>query len=388
MALSIVILLTFLTHFGFAGSRVVVALFAVDQGATPFVVGTVVSLYAMIPIALALPAGRMTDRLGYKLPLVFGTSGVCVALLVPAIWPSLAMMYFTASLLGVSFMAFQIATQTLAGAIAKPSERARNFSYVSLGFASANFLSPLLAGFMIDNIGYERTFFVLALPLVPAIVLSALGSRWLPKTHGESAPPGGRASDLLRIPSLRNALVASAIVSSAWDLYQFFMPVYGRAHGLSATAIGTVLSAFAISIIIVRVLMPLALRHASAAQLLTYAMFVACAAYCMFPFFHTAWTLAAVSFLLGIGCGCGQPLSLTLMYDASPKGRAGEAAGMRVTANQIMHFTVPLLFGALGSAVGLAAVFFTNAACLAVGGYIGLRSHEKKRRNGNGPNGP
>lgn len=377
MALWIVVLLTFLTHLGFAGSRVVVALFAVDQGATPFVVGTVVSLYAMIPIVLALPAGRMTDRLGYKLPLIFGTSGVCVALLVPAVWPSLTVLYFTASLLGVSFMAFQIATQTLAGAIAKPSERARNFSYVSLGFASANFISPLMTGIMIDHIGHARTFLVLALPLVPAIVLSALGSRWLPATHGERAPAGGTASDLLRIRPLRNALIASAIVSSAWDLYQFFLPIYGRAQGLSATAIGTVLSAFAISIILVRILMPFALRRAGAAQLLTYAMFVACAAYSLFPLAHTAWTLAAVSFVLGIGCGCGQPLSLTLVYDASPTGRAGEAAGLRVTANQIMHFTVPLLFGALGSVAGLAAVFITNAGCLAVGGYISQRSHAK-----------
>lgn len=375
MALCIVILLTFLTHIGFAGSRVVVALFAVDHGATPFIVGTVVSLYALIPIALALPAGRMTDRLGFKIPMVFGTSGVCVALLLPAIWPSLTVLYFTASLLGVSFMAFQIATQTLAGAIAKPSERARNFNLVSLGFASANFISPLLTGFMIDEAGYARTFFVLAMPLVPAIVLSALSSRWLPEAHGEPAPTGGAASDLLRIRPLRNALIASAIVSSAWDLYQFFVPIYGRAQGLSATAIGTVMSAFAISIIVVRVLMPFALRRASPAQLLTYAMFVACTAYCLFPLFHTAWTLAAVSFILGIGCGCGQPLSLTLLYDASPKGRAGETTGMRVMANQIMHFVVPLLFGALGSVVGMAAVFITNAGCLAVGGYISQRGH-------------
>jgi MFS family permease len=299
-------------------------------------------------------------------------------LLLPAIWPSLTVLYFTASLLGISFMAFQIATQTLAGAIAKPSERARNFSLVSLGFASANFISPLMTGFMIDHIGHARTFFVLALPLVPAIVLSALGPRWLPDLRREPAPAGGAASDLLRIRPLRNALIASAIISSAWDLYQFFMPIYGRTQGLSATAIGTVMSAFAISIILVRVLMSFALRRASAAQLLTYAMFVACAAYSLFPLFHTAWTLAAASFVLGIGCGCGQPLSLTLLYDASPKGRAGETTGMRVTANQIMHFTVPLLFGALGSVVGLAAVFIANAGCLAVGSYVSLRSHARR----------
>ena len=378
MALYIIVLLTILTHIGFAGSRVVVALSAVDQGATPFIVGTVVSLYAMIPIVLALPAGRMIDRLGYKLPLVFGTSGVCCALLLPWLWPSLITLYFTSSLLGISFMAFQIATQTLTGAIAAPSQRARNFSLISLGFALANFTGPLLAGIMIDHIGHANTFFALALPLLPAIVICLLGSRWIPVVHAKSEQQSGGSFDLLRIKPLRNAMIASAIVSSAWDLYQFFLPIYGRAQGLSATSIGIVLSAFAISIILVRVFMPLALKRASAPQLLTYAMFVACAAYCLFPLCHDAWTLAIVSFILGIGCGCGQPLSLTLVYNASPPGRTGEAAGMRITANQAMHFTVPLLFGALGSVAGMAAVFLANAGFLAIGGAVSQRNHARK----------
>jgi MFS family permease len=377
MALYIIVLLTFLTHIGFAGSRVSVALFAVDLGATPFIVGTVVSLYALIPVALALPAGRIADRLGFRIPLIFGTGGVCTALLMPFLWPRLATLYFTASLLGISFMMFQIATQTLAGAIAKPSERARNFNLVSLGFACGNFTGPLLAGFMIDQIGHARTFLMLAMPLIPAILLSALGSRWIPDVHVKPQSETSGAFDLLRIAPLRNALIASAIISSAWDLYQFFMPIYGRAHGLSATSIGSVLSAFAISIIFLRIVLPFVLRYAGEAQLLTYAMFIACAAYCLFPFFHTAWALAAVSFFLGLGCGCGQPLSLTLVYNASPAGRTGEAAGMRIMANQTIHFMVPLLFGALGSVAGMTAVFITNAGCLVAGGAISLRSHSK-----------
>jgi hypothetical protein len=40
---------------------------------------------------------------------------------------------------------------------------------------------------------------------------------------------------------------------------------------------------------------------------------------------------------------------------------------MRVTANQVMHFTVPLLFAAPDSVAAMAAVFITNAARLARG---------------------
>ena len=55
--------------------------------------------------------------------------------------------------------------------------------------------------------------------------------------------------------------------------------------------------------------------------------------------------------------------------------RSGESAGMRITANQAMHFVVPLLFGALGSVAGMATVFFTNAGLLAMGGAFSQRNH-------------
>lgn len=377
MTIYIIVLLALLTHIGFAGSRLAVPLFAVDEGATPFLVGTVVALYAALPAVLALPAGRVTDRLGFRIPLVFGTSGVFIALVLPFLWPSMTVLYFTASLLGVSFMALQLAVQTLAGAIASPSDRARNFGLLSLGFASANLAGPLLAGVLIDHIGYPLTFLMLSVPLIPAIALAACGPRWIPDVHTRSEAVRSGAFDLLKIKPLRNTLIASGIISSAWDVYQFFMPIYGRAHGLSATAIGTVMSAFAVSIILVRALLPFVLRRAGEAQLLTYAMFVAAVAFCLFPLFQGAWALAAVSFLLGIGCGCGQPLSMTMVYNASPKGRAGEATGMRITVNQVAHFVIPLVFGGLGSVAGYAPVFLTNAGFLVAGGYMSQRNHPR-----------
>lgn len=362
--------MAFLTHIGFAGSRLAVPLFAVDQGAGPFVVGTIVALYAALPAVLALPMGRMADRIGYKVPLLCGACGIFTALVVAWLFPSLTTLYFVASLLGISFMVFQLSIQTLVGAIAGPEGRARNFSLLSLGYASANFSGPLLAGFLIDNVGHARTFALLAIPLIPAITMAAMASRWIPNVHSKSESVPGGWFDLLRIKTLRHTMIASGIVSSAWDVYQFFMPIYGHSLGMSATAIGSVMSAFAIAIIVVRVLVPFAVRRLGETRLLTHAMFVACAAFCLFPLFGSAWPLAAVSFLLGVGAGVGQPLSMTLVFNASPKGRAGEAAGMRITVNQVAHFAIPLFFGAVGSTVGYAAVFLTNAGFLMAGGII------------------
>jgi len=376
MTIYLIILLAFLTHVGFAGSRLAVPLFAVDQGGTPFVVGTAVALYAAFPVVLALPAGRMMDRLGFKIPLVFGTTGVFTALALPLVWPSMGTIYVTASLIGLAFMALVAIVNFRGVGDAAPAERARNFSLLSLGFAMANFSGPLLTGFLIDQVGYRWAFGALALPLVPAIIISALGSRWIPHVHSKTESAHGGMFDLLKIRALRNTLIASGIVSGAWDVYQFFMPVYGRSVFLSATAIGVVMSAFAVAIILVRVLLPYVVRHAGEVQLLTYAMFVAALAFCLFPLFESAWMLAAVSFLLGLACGCGQPLSMTLVFNASPKERTGEATGMRITVNQLTHVSIPLLFGVVGSVAGFSAVFLTNAGGLVLGGRLSWRNHK------------
>jgi hypothetical protein len=65
-----------------------------------------------------------------------------------------------------------------------------------------------------------------------------------------------------------------------------------------------------------------------------------------------------------------------LIFSRAPEGRSGEALGMRVTINQITHIVVPVIFGSIGSAFGLAPVFFTNALFLAGGGLL-IRARER-----------
>jgi MFS family permease len=90
----------------------------------------------------------------------------------------------------------------------------------------------------------------------------------------------------------------------------------------------------------------------------------------LFPFFSDPYVLAAVAFLLGLGVGCGQPMSMSLIYALAPPGRAAECAGLRVTANNVTHLLIPLLFGSLGTAFGYAPVFISNSALLVAGGML------------------
>jgi len=90
------------------------------------------------------------------------------------------------------------------------------------------------------------------------------------------------------------------------------------------------------------------------------------------PLFSQAPLLAAVAFLLGLGLGCAQPITILLTYNHAPAGRSGEALGMRLTVNKLIQIAVPLVFGGLGTAFGLVPVFWANGAFLLLGGAVSL----------------
>ena len=382
MAIYLIVLMCTLSHAGFGGSRVAIALYALDQGATQFTIGVLMALYAVCPLLLAVHVGRLADRMGPRVPMLIGTAGVTLGLLLPPLFPGLPTLYVSALLLGSTFHFFFITVQGIAGGIGGSENRARNFALVSMGFAAAGLIGPVLAGFAIDHLGHLPAFLVLAVfPLVPVLLLW-LKPGFLPQAL-KPVDTGARhtALDLWRIGGLRNTFIASGILSSAWDLFQFYLPVYGHHIGLSASAIGVVLGVFALATFMIRVVLPQLAKHYRETQILAVSIFVAAFAFALFPFFTNAYALAAVSFLLGLGVGCGQPMSMSLIYTLAPHGRAAESAGLRVTVNNFMHLVIPLAFGSLGTAFGYMPVFLSNSAMLVVGGMLMRKAHLSESRD-------
>jgi predicted MFS family arabinose efflux permease len=270
---------------------------------------------------------------------------------------------------------FFVAVQGITGAVGRVQDRAHNYGVLSIGFSISGFLGPLIAGFSIDRFGHQGALLILAgCALIPLLLLW-LRPGMIPRA-GTAAEkkPGQSVRDLLRDPALRRTFVVSGFLSAGWDLYSFYMPVYGHQIGLSASVIGMIMATFAVATFVIRLFLSAMLRQGSEMRILNHALYVASAAYFLFPFFGNPWALAAISFLLGLGIGTGQPLSMTLIYNLAPKGRTSEAAGVRVTVNHFTHITIPLLFGAMGSVVGVAPVFISNGLMLLTGGIINQRA--------------
>lgn len=371
MPIHLIVLLCLLNHACFSGSRVVMSLYALQLGASQFTIGVLMALYALFPLFFAIYAGRLADRVGPRWPMLAGTAGVGMAMLLPPLFPGLIALYVSALVAGSSFHFFFVSVHGTTGGVGGPENRARNYALVSLGFSAAGLIGPLTAGFAIDHLGHLNAYLLLSVFTVAPLLLIWLKPGFLPKAAKSGSDHSGqRVLDLWKMPKLRGVFIASGILSAAWDLFQFYFPIYGHAIGLSATVIGVVLAVFSLATFIVRLVLPAWAKRAGEAEILVHGIFIAAFAFVLMPFFANAWLLAMAAFILGLGVGSGQPMSMSLIYALAPPGRASEAAGLRVTVNNVAHLLIPLFFGSVGAAFGFVPVFLSNAVMLVAGGEV------------------
>jgi len=364
------VLLNGLGHLAFVGCRMTTTLFALELGASDATVGVLMSLFALLPTFLSVSAGRLIDRAGPRRPLMFSLASLTVAAGLPFAFPVLEILYLSTSLLGVSFMYVHIAMNSVFGAHGSPEQRALNFSWLALGFSISNSIGPLVAGYAIEWLGHSRAFAVLA--VFPAIALVLLWRRKTALPRPQQVPLHKRAGvlDLLRIPGLRHTFWVSLLLATGWDLYTFLIPLYGSRIGLTAASIGVILSTFALATFTVRLAMPVLIRKLRQWTVIFAALSISGTCYLLFPFAASVPPLLLLSFVLGLGLGSAQPVIMSLLYEASPPGRQGEAVGLRTSMLNGSHTLIPILSGAGSASVGMSPVFWVLAGCLLGGAWF------------------
>ncbi|GAB3761440.1 tetracycline efflux MFS transporter Tet(A) [Ramlibacter monticola] len=359
-------------HATMAGMRMASPLLALREGYSEAAVGVLLALYALTQVFLALPAGRYADRHGLKRPVAWSVGAACLGGALAFAFPIYPVLCLSALLTGGATGSAVIALQRHVGRAAHtPGQRKQAFSWLAIGPAFSNFLGPFAAGLVIDHASFRAAFFMIALlPLVTwAFVRLATE---LPPPEGVHAARPGRAWDLWREPMFRRLMLVNWFLSAAWDVHTFVVPVLGHERGLSASVIGTILGGFAVAAALVRIVLPVLAAKVHEWVLIVAAMVATALIYAVYPLVHAALAMGICSALLGLALGMVQPMVMSLLHQVTPGHRHGEAVGMRFMVINASSVAMPLLFGAAGTVVGVAAVFWTVAATLAAGTRVAL----------------
>ena len=165
------------------------------------------------------------------------------------------------------------------------------------------------------------------------------------------------ALDLLRLPLMRRLLLVNWALSASWDLHALLVPVLGHERGLSASAIGAVLAAFAATVAAVRLVVPKVSDHLREGAVLRWAMCWTAAVFAGYPLAHTGLGMGAWAVMLGLALGVVQPMVMSMLHQITPHERHGEAIALRSLAINVSGSAMPLAFGMLSAVLGAAGVF-------------------------------
>ncbi len=366
-------------HAAMAGTRMASPLLALKLGYGALEVGSLLALFSLMQVFLAIPAGRYADRHGLKRPvgiaLLFAVSGALAAVL----WPRFEVLCLTALCMGGATGSASIALQRHVGRAAHgATELKRVFSWLAIGPAISNFFGPVLAGLLIDHAGIwlggaaaDTTGFRVALLLMALLPLLT----WLWIRHTQELPPvvhpEGMAKPqvwhLLREPLMQRLLLVNWLLSSCWDVPTFVVPVLGHERAFSASVIGAILGSFAVAAACVRVAMPLLAAHLKEWVVVTSAMLVTALLFAIYPLMHTPLAMGCCSVLLGLALGSVQPMIMSTLHQITPHAVHGQALGLRLMSINLSSVLMPMLFGTAGMVVGVSVVFWTVGTAVAMG---------------------
>jgi predicted MFS family arabinose efflux permease len=370
----LVVLLAILSSIAQRGSKVTVSLYALELGAGAAAVGVLAALFAVFPLLLAVQAGRLSDRFGVRTPIVLGSLTMAAGLALPLATRGLPALFACPALIGLGHIFFHVSIHNLVGSLGAAAARTRNFATFALGSSVAAFIGPSAAGFAIEFAGFGSAFLILACVAAAPAAYVLIHRNVIPgRVRHEEEEQARSAFDLLAIPALRRTLIMSGVALTGIELFSFYLPIYGRSIGLSASVIGMILSCYAVAGFIVRSFMHRLAQRYTELGVLTGSLFLAAAAYFAVPALADGALLAVAAFALGLALGSAQPLTIILTYNYAPPGRSGEALGMRIMANKVTQIAVPLAFGGFGAALGAVPVFIATAVFLLGAGLISLK---------------
>ena len=384
------------------GLRVTVALSAVAAGLSPSSIGLLLATFALVPMLLAVRGGQLVDRIGVRRPMLMGSALAGAGALACAVWPHPAVLAVSAGAIGLGGMAFHLGMQHAAGEIGGAERRSANFNLLTMSFSISGLIGPPMVGLVIDLQSHRHAFAVCAGllmgtwlglrrfdfaahlpasadpgpspdaadpgpadPTVPASQ-GPDGATSEPASTPSAARAGGTSAfDLLGSLRLRRLLIASLLASASWDVYQFVLPLHAATIGLSAASVGFAIAAFSAGSLSVRLVLPSLVLRMRPARWMQVALTVCVLAYAAAPFASNLLVLVVLSFLVGTGPGIAQPLLMAALHSASPPGRAGEAAGLRMTLLSAMQLGVPIGLGLVAGVLGTSALFWIYAGLAA-----------------------
>lgn len=361
-------------------TRPMLPLYAAKLGASEFNIGLLVATYAFFPMVFAIQIGKMTDRIGNYYPSVCGTVGLVVGVSLPAFFPTMWALFVSQTIVGLSQILINVSLQNIIGTSSTATNQDRNFSFFSLAVSMGWLIGPVVGGYLGDYFRFQTVYlytilfglcaFGFAL-FLPRVRMAAYEDGTVVETEQPAHAKG--TFGLLWKRDVRVAMVTSALVLYSRDIFVAYFPIYASSQGYTASIIGWIISIMGMALVMIRLSLPRMILLWGRMRVLFGSLVMGGVSFLLIPVHGYLYVVIGLAILLGMGLGCGQPLSMSITYNAAPESRTAEVLGLRLAVNRCSQVVAPLLFGAIGTVVGVSFVFYFSGAFLLSGAMYALR---------------
>jgi MFS family permease len=345
---------------------------AIELGVPIVGLGLLSSTFALVPLLLAIPSGRATDRIGERPVMLAGAAVMVVA--------AATFLVLGDSIAGLAFANITLGTGQLLSVVGEQAMLANRtgrhgydsaFGRYTFAAALGQTAGPALLVLLGGSGRYPDggTVFGAALVIAGALAASTISIGRDPAGAVTAASrPVATIGSVLRLPGLVRALVASSVVLSAVDVLTVYLPALGVEFGISAAVVGVLLAIRSGTSMLSRLFLGNLARLLGRQRLLLGSIVGSAVAVLALVVPAPVPVLAVAVAAAGFALGIGQPLTMSWLAEVSPPGLRGTVMALRLTGNRLGQTVVPTSVGLVAATTGVGGVMAVTAAALLAAG--------------------
>lgn len=349
-----------------------------DLGHSSAWLGVATAAFAVPPLLLAIPSGRLTDRLGERVPLLMGAGCFVAASVVALVWGAQLVGLLAATvLLGLGVLWSVVGEQTWVMRDAPGGRLDAVFGIYTFATSSGQMLGPGLLALPNDASASPPFTLIAACCLVACVVLlvlSALIRSTARVLGGEAEAPLERllpaAWRLLRVRGVVPALVTSSLVLSSLDIALAYLPLLAQERALAPWVLTALLVARGLATMLSRLSLGALTRAFGRRRVLIVGGLASAVGLAALALPVDAWLLLVAMVVYGLAAGTVQPLTMSWMTLVTPRRDRGVGASMRLVGNRAGQTGIPLAVAGLSVLGGAPIVFAATGASLVVSAWL------------------
>ncbi|MCF8096024.1 MAG: MFS transporter [Desulfobacteraceae bacterium] len=343
-----------------------IPLFAQKMGCSGAMIGAAVGSFSILSLLMALPIGNLSDRVNTRILLLLGAFCNFIYSLLLLLSKSIWVLISVQMLGGLGFLLLLVSSQTWISKHSEKRIRERGFGVLSLAAAIGQTIGPFIGGLVLS-----RTSFVMVFSLAAFFSLSGFSAAGLRNASKVNEKNKGQINKYIRKSLMQlitdrkmcAVFIFTFIAVFAAELRNSFVPVLLKTQEINEFAIGILISIFAFSMVLIRLVIGRVMGMVSRWTLLGLALSFFFIATTTIPLISKVWILGIIMFLFGIGYGISQPLSMVMISDRA-RVTSGLSMGVRFFVHNLATLFSPLLTGLVVGIFNIGAAFYCVAALL------------------------